>query len=261
VYGQGATRAVALKGGYLKGAAVVVVLCALIVSFVAERDYQANIMLGKAVRYLQVGQYGLAEATLKKSISLDFCPRQSYYYLARAQISQEKYEQALDSLEKCRSRFVDESVYLMRANVAANLGYTEAAQQDIDILLSSLPQSALASQAQYLEAMISFRNNEYSKAIDQLEELIEQYPSFERAYISLGDLYRSRGMPVTARRYLEQALDLIDKALSKARNRLSSSSSMTASEYGDLRDQIETLTQEKKVVEEALNALPGTGSP
>jgi hypothetical protein len=36
---------------------------------------------------------------------------------------------------------------------------------------------------------------------------------------------------------------------------------MTASEYGDLRDQIETLTQEKKVVEEALNALPGIGSP
>jgi O-antigen ligase/Tfp pilus assembly protein PilF len=261
VYGGEATRSIGLRGWYLKGTATAVVLLALIASFVAARDYQANILLGKGIRQLQMGQYNLAETTLNKSIRLDFCPRQTYYHLATTQINQGQYDKALESLERCRDRFVDESVYLMRANVAVNLGKAEIAQQDIDLLLSSIPSSTIAAQAQYLSAMISFRSNDHAKAIKQLEELIEEHPTFERAYISLGDVYRARGMPVTARRYLEEALSLIDKALSAARKRLSSSASMTAADYNNIRGQIETLTREKEVVEEALSDLPATGSP
>jgi len=260
-YGQSAIRKVALSGWWLKGAVTIIVLFSVGTSIVAVRDYQANILLGEGIRQLQMGQTNLAEVTLGRSVSLDFCPRQTYYYLATAQINLKKYDQALESLEKCRNRFADESVYLMRANVAVNLGKTDSAQRDIDLLLSSHPQLTIEAQAEYLSAMISFRNKDYLAATATLEELIEKHPTFERAYMSLGDLYRGRGMPVTARKYMEQALTLIDKALSRANKQLSAATSMPVSEYGKLRGQIDALTQEKQAVEQALDSLPDTTSP
>jgi len=260
-YGERAAREVRLSGWPLKGAVAAVVLFSLAASVIGIRDYEANILLGKGIRQLQMGQTNLAEATLNKSAALDFCPRQTYYYLATAQINLKEYDQALESLEKCENRFADESVYLMRANVAVNLGKTDVAQRDIDLLLSSHPQATIEAQAQYLNAMISFRNKDYMKATEQLEDLIKKHPTFERAYMSLGDLYRGRGMPVTARKYLEQALSIINKALSRANKKLSAATSMPVSEYGKLRGQIDSLTQEKQAVEESLSTLPVTSSP
>ncbi len=260
VYGEHATRKVSLSGWWLKGAVAIVVLFSLGTSIVGVRDYQANILLGKGIRQLQMGEANLAEGTLKRSIALDFCPRQTYYYLATAQINLKRYNEALESLEKCNNRFADESVYLMRANVAVNLGKTDIAQRDIDILLASHPQVKIEAQAEYINAMISFRKKDYTKATTQLEELIKKHPTFERAYMSLGDLYRGRGMPVTARKYFNQALALIDKALSRANKQLAAATSMPVSEYDKLRKQIDTLTQEKQAVEQALSALPATSS-
>ena len=260
-YGKRATREVKLSGWPLKGAVTAVVLFSLVVSVIAVRDYEANILLGKGIRQLQMGQANLAEMTLNKSASLDFCPRQTYYYLATAQINLKEYNQALESLEKCNNRFADESVYLMRANVAVNLGKTELAQRDIDLLLSSHPQATVEAQAEYLNAMVSFRKSDYAKATTQLEELIKKHPTFERAYMSLGDLYRGRGMPVTARKYLNKALSLIDKALARANKKLSAATSMPVSEYGSLHGQIETLKQERQAVQQALDKLPPESSP
>ena len=261
VYGNRAVHTVSLSRWALKGTVTAVILFGLTLSVIGIRDYQANILLGEGIRQLQMGQANLAEATLTKSIGLDFCPRQTYYYLATAQINLKEYDQALESLEKCENRFADESVYLMRANVAVNLGKTDIAQRDIDLLLASHPQSTIEAQAEYLDAMVSFRNKDYTKAIEQLEELVEKHPTFERAYMSLGDLYRGRGMPVTARKYLEKALSIIDNSLARANNKISSGKTMTVSEYGKLRNQIDSLKQEREAVEQALSALPATSSP
>ncbi|HEX32719.1 MAG TPA: tetratricopeptide repeat protein, partial [Candidatus Acetothermia bacterium] len=261
VYGNRAVHTVSLSRWVLKGTVTAVILFGLTLSVIGIRDYQANILLGEGIRQLQMGQANLAEATLTKSIGLDFCPRQTYYYLATAQINLKEYDQALESLEKCENRFADESVYLMRANVAVNLGKTDIAQRDIDLLLASHPQSTIEAQAEYLDAMVSFRNKDYTKAIEQLEELVEKHPTFERAYMSLGDLYRGRGMPVTARKYLEKALSIIDKSLARANKKISSGKTMTVSEYGKLRNQIDSLKQEREAVEQALSALPATSSP
>ena len=261
VYGNRAVHTVSLSRWALKGTVTAVILFGLTLSVIGIRDYQANILLGEGIRQLQMGQANLAEATLTKSIGLDFCPRQTYYYLATAQINLKEYDQALESLEKCENRFADESVYLMRANVAVNLGKTDIAQRDIDLLLASHPQSTIEAQAEYLDAMVSFRNKEYDEATKKLEGLIDKHPTFERAYMSLGDLYRGRGMPVTARKYLEKALSIIDNSLARANKKISSGKTMTVSEYGKLRNQIDSLKQEREAVEQALSALPATSSP
>ena len=119
--------------------------------------------------------------------------------------------------------------------------------------------SFVEAQAQYLSAIILFRNKDYTTATVTLEELISKHPTFERTYMSLEDLYRGRGMPVTARKYFNQALSIINKALSQANKRLSSAKLMSV--YDKLRKQIDTLNQEKQAVEQALNSLPGTTSP
>ena len=79
--------------------------------------------------------------------------------------------------------------------------------------------------------------------------------------MSLGDLYRGRGMFVTARKYLGKALSIIDKSLARAKKKLSSAKQMTVNEYGKLRGQIDSLTQEEQAVQQALDKLPAQSSP
>jgi O-antigen ligase/Tfp pilus assembly protein PilF len=260
-YGDTATKEVSIIGWPLKAVASVIVVFCLGASVIGIRDYRANLLLGEGTTELQMGQARLAEMTLSRSIALDFCPRQTYYYLAMAQVNLKEYDLALANLEQCRTRFVDESVYLMRANLAVNLNKPEIASPDVDLLLSSHPQSDIEVQAEYLHAMIAVRQQDYERAITELEALSEKRPTFERSFMSLGDLYRSKGMPVTARKYYQQALALIESALDKANKELSSPTEMTTADYGRLRAQVESLSQEKQTVEDALSGLPAATSP
>ncbi|MEA1870696.1 MAG: O-antigen ligase family protein, partial [Candidatus Bipolaricaulota bacterium] len=255
-YGRGATKTVHLTGWSLKGATAGLLVVCLGVSVIGIRDYRANLLLAQGTRQLQIGQTRIAEATLERSVKLDFCPRQTYYYLATAKIKQGRYEEGLDDLMLCRTRFVSEEVYLTLANVAINLGETEIAQENVDLLLSTHPNPSMEIQAEYLNGMIALRKGDYDRAGDLLEALVEAHPSFERAYIALGDLYRGLRMPVTARTNYEKALALIEKALTSNQRKLSSTTRMQANEYAKLRGEIEILKQEKEAVEKALAELP-----
>ncbi len=260
-YGRGATKTVHLTGWSLKGAAIGLLVVCLGVSVIGIRDYRANLLLAQGTRQLQIGQTRIAEATLERSVKLDFCPRQTYYYLAMAKIQQGRYEEGLNDLMLCRTRFISEEVYLTLANVAINLGETEIAQENVDLLLSTHPNPSMELQAKYLNGMIAFREGDYDRAGDLLEALIEVHPNFERAYIALGDLYRGLKMPVTARKNYEKALTLIEKALTQNQRKLSSATTMQADEYAKLRGEIAVLEQEKEAVEAALRSLPTTTSP
>ena len=256
-YGEGATKTVHLKGWPLKVVAAALLVICLGVSVIGVRDYRANLLLGQGIRQLQMGQARLAEATLARSLRLDFCPRQTYYYLATAKLKQGRYEEAMDDLMMCRTRFVSEEVYLTLANLAVNLGETKTAQESVDLLLSTHPNPSMEIQAKYIDGVIAIREGDYSRATQKLEDLAAAHPSFERAYIALGDLYRGRGMPVNARKNYEKALTLIDKALTQNQRKLSSATRMQAEEYAKLRGEIEVLKQEKEAVEKALaNLLP-----
>jgi O-antigen ligase len=222
-YGGGATKTVHLMGWSLKGTTLGLLVVCLSVSVIGIRDYRANLLLAQGTRQLQIGQTRLAEATLEQSVKLDFCPRQTYYYLATAKIKQGRYEEGLD--------------------------------------LSTQPNASMELQAKYLNAMIALRKGDYNRAGDLLEALVEAHPSFERAYIALGDLYRGLRMPVTARKNYEKALTLIKKALASNQSKLSSATRMQADEYAKLRGEIEILKQEKEAVEAALRGLPPPTSP
>jgi O-antigen ligase/Tfp pilus assembly protein PilF len=254
-YGEGATKTVHLRGRPFKVVAAALLVVCIGVSVIGVRDYRANLLLAQGIRQLQMGQVRLAEATLERSASLDFCPRQTYYYLATAKLKQGRYEEAMADLKKCRTRFVDESVLLTLANLAVNLGDTKTAQENVDLLLSTHPNPDMEIQAKYIHGVIAIREGDYSRATQELEDLAAAHPSFERTYIALGDLYRGRGMLVNARKNYEKALDLIKAKLTKAEKRLSTTVRMTSDEYAKLRGEIEVLKQEKEAVEKALAKL------
>ncbi len=255
-YGQTAEVSVCLKGWPRKTVVGFIIAFCLFVSVVAARDFSADRLLNRGIMQLQMGQIRLAEATFDESAHRDFCPRQVYYHLATVKLRQGRYEEARADLEKCLTRFVVEQVYLNLANIAVNLGDAETAREHVELLLSTHPHPGLTIQARYLSGIIAIREEDYSRAIDELEALVEEAPLFERSYIALAELYRSKGMLVNARKYYEEALELIEPKLASAQAKLSSVTTIAAEEYANLRNEIELLTQEKEAVERGLTTLP-----
>jgi len=256
-YGEdGAVFRPRVSGWPLRAGVIGLVLAGLCVSVIAVRDGQANSLMGEGIRQLQLGDPVLAQRTLERSLSLDFCPRQTYYYLAQAKVQQGDYEGALDDLKRCLTRFVDEPVYLTIANLSVNLGDTATAQKYVTLLLDTEPSAQTQLQAEYLNGIIAIREGDTERAADLLEALVKEHPDFERAYIALGDLYRGKGMPVTARKNYESALTLIEKKLADAQRKLDTATSMPASEYSSLSGQISLLNQEKQAVTASLDKLP-----
>ena len=255
-YGDAVQTTVVLRRNPLCATAVVAVAFALMVSVIAVGDYSADFLFQAGLRQLQLGQTNLAIETLNRSIALDFCPRQAYYYRAMGELQQGKYKDALADLKRCRTRFVTEQVYLNIANIAVNLGDTKTAKENVALLLATHPDKDTVRQAHYLEGIIAIREKDYQKARDILNALLKESPDFERAYIARGDLYRVQGYTETARKDYEKALALIEKKLSQTQKKLSSTTRFTAEEYSRLRSEINLLQQEKKAVEASLSRLP-----
>jgi len=253
-YGPGAQSTITLKRWPLQIAATVGIAFCLFVSVIAIRDYAADFLFQAGIRQLQLGEANLAAETFNRSISLDFCPRQTYFYLAMAKLQQGRSKEALAALQKCRTRFVTVPVYLNIANIAVNLGDTKTAKENLDFLISTHPSSDTLREAHYLEGLIAIRDGDYSRAGAILDGLVKASPSFERAYIALGDLYRARGFTSTARKNYETALKLIEKKLARDEKRLHPG--ITREAYGKLQSEISMLKQEKEAVEASLSKLP-----
>jgi len=255
-YGDSATVQIRLSGWGMRSAFAAVVAIGLVVSIIAGRDLEANMLMGKGTEQLQLGQFRAAEATFKRSLKLDFAPRQTYYYLASAQAKLGKYDEALANYERCFTRFVDESVYLTYADLAVSLGRTEEAREKLEILLASHPSREIETKARYIEANIALKDKDYNGAIDILEELVSDNPNFELAYIGLGNIFLARGMPVNARDNFEKGLAIVEKRLAAAEKRLSEATRMTTEQYGQIRQTIETLKKERDYINAQLRKLP-----
>jgi O-antigen ligase len=255
-YGSKAEVAVHLRGRGARGLAAGVILVGIVVSVVALRDFSADVLLGKGILELGQGQARLAEETLLASASRDFSPQQVHYYLAVARIRQGRYEEAKADLGRCLTRFVDEVVYLYLANLSVNLGDTPTARRAVDLLLATEPRKDTLLQGRYLEALITLREGDGFSAAEKLDQLTRDAPTYEAPYLALGELYRGRGMNVTARKAYETALQLINEKIAAAQKRIAPGTTVSTSAYGATRAEIDGLTQEKNAVEAGLSKLP-----
>lgn len=256
VYGEATVRTYSLSRWPLKVSVSVVIVIGIIVSGFAISDLSANILMYKGLQQLQLGNTYSAEALLSKSLQYDFAPRQTYYHLATAQLRLEQFDEAWENLELCMTRFLDEGVYLSYANLGANRGELEKAQAAVDVLLTGHPLKEVEQRARYIEALITIRRQDYDRAAQQLEALTQDHASYETAFIALGDLYAARGFTHLARENLDEALRLIDRKLRRANKKLEPGTVGTIAEYGQIRAEIDLLTQQREIVIDRLGKLP-----
>ncbi len=255
-YGTSTVRTLTLTKWPLKASALTVLVIGLTVAGFAVADLSANVLMTKGIQQLQMGNTYVAESLLSKSIRWDFAPRQTYYHLASAQLRLNKIDEAWKNLEMCMTRYLDEGVYLTYANLGANRGELDKAQAAIDILLEGHPQAAVEQQARYIEAIISIQRRNYDVAVQQLESLKQDYPTYETAFLALGDLYDAQGWNVSARKNFEEALRLIEQKLGPATKRIEDGRAKTIAEYGQLRAEIERLEAQHSIVLDRLSELP-----
>lgn len=257
-YGDRAAPTHSLRGWKLRIPVLVLAVAGTAVSIVAVRDLVANVLMKGGIEQLQLGQTAAAEASLERSLRLDFAPHQTYFYLGMAQARLGKVEAAFESFRLCQTRFLDENTYLIYAELAANVGKTSEARETIALLLATQPSENVTRRARYVRAVIAIRAGDLAQASAELRSLVEDASDFEAARIALASVLAAQGSKEDAIREYNQALTLIDKKLAAAEKKTSSGTRMTAAEYGELRSSVATLRSERSTIVERLKALGGS---
>jgi O-antigen ligase len=256
IYGDTSIRTLTLTRWPLKASVLTIFVLGLAVSGFAIADLSANFLMTEGIQQLQLGNTHVAESLLSSSLRYDFAPRQTYYHLASAQLRLNKLDEAWENLELCMTRYLDEGVYLTYANLGANRGELDKAQAAVDTLLAGHPLKEVEQQARYIEAVISIQGRDYDRAVQQLESLTQDHPSYETGFIALGDLYDAQGMTNSARNNFDEALRLIDKGLRHATTKIENSAVVTLAEYGQIRAEIDLLNRQRAIVLDRLSRLP-----
>ncbi|MFC2079098.1 O-antigen ligase family protein [Candidatus Bipolaricaulota bacterium] len=252
-YGDSMTFRLVLEGWKGKATHSVLAVIAVTISLFAIADLRANWLMERGLEHLRAGLHAAGEELLQQSLALDFAPRQTYYYLALAQIQLGRLDEAEENLEKCMTRFLDERVFLNYAELEIRIGDLEKAQDAVDVLLASHHVSDVEQRARYIEAVILIEQQQYDQAIESLESLTQDHASFDVAFVALGQLYVAKGLTVAARRNFETALQIIAQKLGDATAKLESA---TSAETRPIRAEIETLVQQRDHVISQLANLP-----
>jgi O-antigen ligase len=252
-YGKSMTFHWVLEGWRAKGFHLTLVAVSLIVSVFAFNDLRANWLMERGVDQVQAGFYASGEAQLQRSLALDFAPRQTYYYLAAAQIQMGQFEEAEQNLENCMGAYLDARVFLTYADFALKRGRLEDAQTAVDVLLAAHPSAEIECQARYTWAIICIEQRRFDQALTLLTSLSLDYPVFEPGLVALGQLYAVQGMTDLARSRFASALLLIEQKLETAIEELAIA---TTTERKLIQDGINTLNQQRDHVISQLNDLP-----
>ena len=176
-------------------------------------------------------------------------------FRSSAQYRLGKYDDALNSLAMCFSRFPDENAYVLYADLAAGLGKLDRGLEILDFLLSTSPLPDHANKARYVRALILREKRDLVSSEAALRELVAKAPQYEPSYIALGEITAKSSRGGEALDFYQQALSLIDEALPPALAALKGGAPMTYSAYAETRDLVERLTREKDVVLRGLEAL------
>jgi O-antigen ligase/Tfp pilus assembly protein PilF len=254
-YGERALKVFSIRGWGLRAAVLGLAAAGAVVSVVAIRDLAANVLMRNGILELQLGQTAQAQATFERSLRLDFAPHQALFYLSTAQALQGDLSAAFESADLCLTRFVDENMYVLYAELAANAGKYAEAQEAISLVLATRPSNEIETRARYIQAVVALREGNALEATTQLEALVRDAPDFEGARITLGNVLLARGLRDEAEVVYVQALARVEWKLVDAEQKLAAASTMTVSAYGELRSSIATLRSERDSINERLRSI------
>jgi O-antigen ligase len=257
-YGDRATVGLHVRGWKLRAAVVTMAVAGAAVSVVAVRDLASNVLMKTGIEQLQLGQTEAGEATLERSLRLDFAPHMTYFYLGMAQARRGELDAAFGNFELCQTRFLEENTYLIYAELAANLGKTVVARKTIATLLATRPAPDIEQRARYVLAIVSLREGDAQAASAELENLVRDAPDFQTARVLLANVLVSRGLRDAAASEYARALEIVERKLAAAEKTMASAARMATSAYGELRSSIAALRSERDSILERLKPLRGS---
>ena len=257
VYGDDLSFRVSLSKRSGRIVSVILGVVFLALGILAVRDAHANRLMESGYAHFQAGQFHESERLLTRSLALDFAPRQTYYYLAIAQIQLGKLSEATENLQKCLTRYVNEAVLLNYANVLINTGNSQRAIDPLAQLLASHPRNDIQRRATYLHAMAISQIGNPEEAIATIETLIEAHPTYDSAYYGLGGLLAGQGRIEEARAVYQRGLEIIEQELIKNRDKLATgSTSLSPEQIGRAQNRIARLVEQRALLQEQFRQLP-----
>lgn len=223
------------------------------VAVFAYRDWRANVLMGKGKDQIQRGNYHLAKDRLRKSLALDFQPRQTYYFLGVAEQQLGNEGKALDYLKKSTNKFEPYNLYLQLGALYQSQNELDKAKWALDKFLKLGAKESLELRAKYFLATISIRQGSVETAETILKEVLNRDSKFERAVILQGDIANFRGNEQKAREQWQKALRIIEEKLTRVNQKLSGE--IKVEDLGELKQEKERLTKEKDQVTDKLEEL------
>ncbi|MFB6215093.1 MAG: O-antigen ligase family protein, partial [Candidatus Bipolaricaulia bacterium] len=237
--------------GFIRSLTVFLLFVFLItVTVFAYRDWRANVLMGKGKKQLQYGNYYVAKERLRESLTLDFQPRQTYYFLGVVERNLGHQKKALNYFEKSLGQFEPYNLYLQLGTLYLSQNQLDRAKGVLRKFLTFGAKESLNLKAKFYLATIAIREKKVDKAERILKEILKENPKFERAIILQGDIADFRGNKTRAREKWKEALKVINNKLSRVNSRLSGE--IPLEDLGDLRQEKERLTKLKKRVSEKL---------
>ena len=157
--------------------------------------------------------YAKAEDFLKKAVLLSPESEQFHYDLARLQINMRKPKEALDTLEKVRSKFKQNFILELYSGLACSAlkRYSEAINHYTAaevIAKASDPKPPNLHEFYYQVGSTYERKHDYAQAEKYFERCLELSPKFDQALNYYGFMCAERGVNLeNARKMIEQAVE------------------------------------------------------
>ena len=167
-----------------------------------QADFEVHLLLGQV--YQKLENFSQAEHQFLKAEKLNPDQPVLAYHKANLYLLTQRYKQALNLISKGISQQPQSSPYYrLRASIYRNLGQTGPAAQDV-MTARQLEKEKLES---FLHRVAGYvKQKETGQALAALDEILSQYPYFEKAYLTRAQIYYDR-------KELNRALEDISRAI------------------------------------------------
>jgi len=169
---------------------------------------ETEYILGKA--YFHKGKYYTDQSIdhLKKSLDLGFQADDIYEYLGLAYSEINQYEQSVEYFIMAAEYSETPLLYLTIAQTYYKMNDKRSSEEYLLRTINSTEDTNLEEKCRFLLAQIYLDSENYIKAIDQFDKVIEDNPQSADAHYQLGVIYDSMNDNIKARAEWRKALQI-----------------------------------------------------
>ncbi len=156
--------------------------------------------------YFMLGEYNQALETYQKAILIDPNFSEAYNNMALTYNAMKKWD---DSIASC-NKALENPLYVTPEFALNNMGQAYMMKGDYDAAIQTLKKALMRRpipQASYNLALTYIRLGNESRAIRELEMLVEHAPKYVDAHFELAVLYKKRGETDKAKKHFTEAIN------------------------------------------------------